>query len=373
MTDIAEIEAAGLLDGIDDPKAREQRVELVRHLAADGFTVEEMVAAAGADRLALLPVDRVFERRDARYTSVQMAETAGVSNELIKRLWRALGLAEADDDAVLFTDADLEAVKLVAGFHNAGLGEEPLTHISQTLGQSMSRLADTLREVVGDALLEAGDSERALGLKYAEAAEHLVPMLEPLLGYVLSVHLREQIKSDVISQAELETGRSDTSRHVTVGFVDLVGFTRLGERVPAGDLTAAARLLGDLSVEVARPPVRLVKMIGDAAMLVAPTPEPLLRATLALVGEVERNAAVMPSARAGVASGEAVPQGGDWFGAPVNLASRVTDVARPASVLVTKPVRDSVDDAFSWSFAGARRLKGVRGEVPLYRVRPAAE
>jgi adenylate cyclase len=245
--------------------------------------------------------------------------------------------------------------------------------ISQAMGQSMSRLADTLREVVGDALLQAGDSEHALGLRYAQAAEQMVPMLEPMLGYVLSVHLREQVKNDVVSQTELVTGRSETARDLTIGFVDLVGFTRLGERVPPGELTAAARRLGDLSVEVARPPVRLVKMIGDAAMLVAPSPEPLLRATLALVSEVERNSAIMPAARAGIAAGEAVPAGGDWFGAPVNLASRVTDIARPASVLVTKPVRDAVAEGFDWSFAGAHRLKGVRGEVPLYRARPARE
>jgi adenylate cyclase len=57
----------------------------------------------------------------------------------------------------------------------------------------------------------------------------------------------------------------------------------------------------------------------------------------------------------------------------VNLASRVSDIARPASVLVTKEVRDSVKDQFDWSFAGARKLKGVKDEVPLYRARPKSE
>ena len=81
----------------------------------------------------------------------------------------------------------------------------------------------------------------------------------------------------------------------------------------------------------------------------------------------------MPQLRAGIASGQAIPQSGDWYGAPVNLASRVTDLARPGSVLATKPVRDAAEDSFAWSYAGARHLKGVKGDVPLYRVRRKSE
>ena len=70
-----------------------------------------------------------------------------------------------------------------------------------------------------------------------------------------------------------------------------------------------------------------------------------------------------------MATGQAVSDSGDCFGAPVNLASRVTAVARPATVLTTKAVRDAVKPAFAWSYAGRRRFKGIGAEVPLYRVR----
>ena len=112
-----------------------------------------------------------------------------------------------------------------------------------------------------------------------------------------------------------------------------------------------------------------MKTIGDAAMLVSSEPEPLVEAALALVAGAERHRDVMPALRVGIASGQAVPESGDWFGAPVNLASRVTDVARPATVLTTKAVRDSVQPSFSWSYAGRRRLKGIADPVALYRVR----
>jgi adenylate cyclase len=158
-----------------------------------------------------------------------------------------------------------------------------------------------------------------------------------------------------------------------VCFADLVGFTRLGDRVAPAELGGAARRLTDMAVEAARPPVRLVKMIGDAALLVAPEPAPLVEAALALAADAERAGDAMPSLRVGVAHGMAVADGGDWYGAPLNLASRVSDVARPGSVLATSEVRDALASspapAFAWSFAGRRRLRGVRAEVSLYRVR----
>jgi adenylate cyclase len=67
----------------------------------------------------------------------------------------------------------------------------------------------------------------------------------------------------------------------------------------------------------------------------------------------------------------AVSRAGDWFGSSVNLASRVTSAARPGSVLVSESTREAIgdDDRFTWSFAGARHLKGIKSDVKLYRVR----
>jgi adenylate cyclase len=370
MTDTDEFEAAGLLDGIEDDAKREDRLTLLRHLRDDGFAIEELQEAAKQQRLALLPVDRVLGvKGGAKYTSAEMAEETGMPLELLQQLWRALGFTEIDPSEKAFGDADLEAVRAVGQFHGAGIGDEPLALVSQVIGSGMSRLSDAIRETVGEALLQPGDSELTVGMRYAAAVEHLVPLLTPVMGYVLSAHLKEQIKSNFIAQAEIESGEFDNSREITVCFADLVGFTRLGERVPPRELSEAARRLSDMAVDVARQPVRLVKTIGDAAMLVSPEPEPMVRAAIELAARAEERGDEMPQLRVGLASGAAVPQSGDWFGAPVNLASRVSDVARPASVLVTKPVRDSVKDEFDWSFAGARKLKGVKDEVPLYRAR----
>ena len=116
------------------------------------------------------------------------------------------------------------------------------------------------------------------------------------------------------------------------------------------------------------PPVRFVKTIGDAVMLVSTEASALLDAMLALV-EVTDADEKLPQLRVGLAYGPAVSRAGDWFGSPVNLASRVTSVARPGSVLVAQAAYEQIgdDDHFTWSFARARRLKGIKDDVKLYR------
>ena len=81
----------------------------------------------------------------------------------------------------------------------------------------------------------------------------------------------------------------------------------------------------------------------------------------------------LPPLRVGLAAGSAVRRAGDWFGSPVNLASRVTAVARPGTVLVAESAHDLIGDSdgFNWSFAGARHVKGIKGEVKLFRARTA--
>jgi adenylate cyclase len=158
---------------------------------------------------------------------------------------------------------------------------------------------------------------------------------------------------------------------VYVGFADIVGFTRLGERVELGELGALGARLTELALAHTKPPTRLVKTIGDAVMFVSPSADSLLDTMLDLVERGEQDDDEFPQLRAGVAAGLAVSREGDWYGPPVNLASRVTGVARPGSVLATEEVHDAAGDGYAWSDAGARELKGLKRRVPLYRVRPA--
>jgi adenylate cyclase len=254
-------------------------------------------------------------------------------------------------------------------FIDAGLPEEGITQVARVMGEGMRRVANASLELVGSALARPGDTERDAGLRYAAVAEQLIPVIGPELQYVFRVHLRELVRNDVISRAELETGRIAGSEEVTVCFADLVGFTRLGEQIPPEDLSRVAGRLTTLAGEVARPPVRLVKTIGDAAMLVGRDADAVIDVALELVQRAEDAGDDFPSLRSGIAHGVALERAGDWYGSPVNTASRVTGVARPGSVLCTAEAREAAGDGFRWSPAGRRRLKGVGEPVRLFRAR----
>ena len=114
--------------------------------------------------------------------------------------------------------------------------------------------------------------------------------------------------------------------------------------------------------------MRFVKAIGDAVMLVSTDPGALLDAVLNLAHTAAGDG--LPPLGIGVTSGAAVTRGGDWFGSPVNLASRVTSASCPGSVVVTESTRDLVGNAagFEWTPIGTRQLKGVREAVNLFRL-----
>jgi adenylate cyclase len=237
----------------------------------------------------------------------------------------------------------------------------------------MARLAETNQQVIGEAFLEPGDTERDAALRWETAARVMTPLLGRTMEFLFARHLRESIRQAVISEAVLESGRLPGSSEVTVAFADLVGFTRLGEGLEAGEIGELSGRLTELATAIARPPVRLVKMIGDAAMLVSAEAEPLLEATLELVEAVEANEK-MPSLRAGVARGEALGRAGDWYGRPVNLASRLTGFARPGTVVVDEALRETLDGddgqaPFAFSFAGKHHFKGIKGEAAVFRAK----
>jgi adenylate cyclase len=232
-----------------------------------------------------------------------------------------------------------------------------------------ARIAEANRELVVRTLMQPGDTERDLALRFAAAAEHMLPVFEPTLLYALRAHLLEQVRRDVIGAADLAAGEMGATTEVSVCFADLVGFTKLGEEIDPEELGMVAGRLEELASAVAEPPVRLVKTIGDAAMLVSTAAEAMTDAALRLVQAAEEEGEEFPRLRAGIARGPAVTQSGDYYGRSVNLASRVTAVAKPGSVLVDQATKRAAPDAFEYSFAGERRLKGFDSRFRLYRVR----
>jgi adenylate cyclase len=369
-----DFEAEGLLDGLAG-KAREARLALLEDLMADGIPLEELKRAVEEDRLVLLPVERVFEEGTERYTAQEIAAGAGLEHDFLVRLLRALGAPIPADEERVYGEADLEAAKRAKLFLDAGLPEDGVLETSRIIGISMANLADANRDLVGEVFTEPGVDERELAQRYAAAAKTMAPLLGETLLHAYRIHLSEAIRQAVISEAELAEGRLSGSDEVTIAFADLVGFTRLGESLEIEQIGELTGRLFQFASEAASPPVRLVKMIGDAAMFSSRETLPLVEAVVSLV-EAAGNDGI-PSLRAGVASGQALSRGGDWYGRPVNLAARITSFARPDSVVVAQGVKDAIEsadvDEFRFSFAGRRRFKGIEGEVPVHRVRRAED
>jgi adenylate cyclase len=362
-----DFQAEGLLESAGD---REARLELLRTLESEGFTLEELREAAAHDRLALLPVERVLAGEGTLYTQQELAEKTGLDIEFLNEAARALGVPVREPGERAITEEELELSKSAKTLLDAGLSEEAFLELTAVMSRSMATIAASFASVFGEALLQPGDTERDLGLRYAETLRNLGPLAAPTLQQMLNLRLREEMREAVISQAELQSGRLAGSQPVTVGFVDIVGFTRLGEDVGPEDVGTVIRRFERAVGEAVGPPVRLVKTIGDAAMLVAPEPAPVVGAVLGLV---ERSQEEAPLLRGGVACGEGLPRAGDWYGRPVNLAARLTDFARRGSVVTSKEVRDAVGDGYSWSEAGSRRFKGVKGNVDVFRVRTPSD
>ena len=363
-----DFEAEGLLDGLEGEQ-REARRKLLEELAADGVPLEELREAVAAGRLALLPVERALAGSGPRYSAREIADRAGVELEALQRAMSALGISAPDPDERVLSEADLEQAKRMRQFRDAGLPEEGLLQVARTIGMASARIAAANRELVARAQVEPGDTERDVAMRFAAAAEHLIPLLVPTLGYALQVHLLEQIRRDVIGTADLAVQEVGGATEISVCFADMVDFTKLGERLEAEELATLAGRLEEIAADVAPPPVRVVKMIGDAAMLVSTEPEALVGSALDLVEAADAEEADFQMLRAGVAHGTALARGGDWYGRPVNLASRITAVARPGSVLADEDAKAAAGDSFRYSFAGERRLKGIDSRVRLFRVR----
>jgi adenylate cyclase len=362
-----DFDAEGLLDGLDGA-AREARLELLEQLEAEGVPLDDLRAASRDGRLLFVGAERAMGGQ-ARYSTREVGERVGIDPAFLVALRRAQGVPVPDVDAIVCSDTDVEAAKLARAFLEAGIGPEQQLAVVRVIGRGMAQTAEALRTAALELVLEPGLSEAELTRRYADRVAGFMPMIGPMLEYMARLHLRQSVRTEAINAAERQAGALPGARDVAVCFADLVGFTRLGEQVAPDELGRVAHRLVELTAERLRGDVRLVKTIGDAAMLVGPDARAMLALALDLVDAADAEGEDFPQLRVGMASGPALSRAGDWYGRPVNLASRVTSIARPGSVLATREIRDAVGDGFRWSPAGARSLKGVDGPVRLYRAR----
>ena len=365
MTEV-DFEREGLLEGVADGHERAARLDLLEQLHAAGVPLEELRRAVDEDRLALLPVELVFAR-DAAYTTRETARITGLDQDFLRREVLALGLPWPAADEPAMGEADLDGLRGLKLLLDAGVAEDDLLELVRVVGQASARIATGALQLLGDLFMQPGDTERDLGLRYADAATQIAPFIGPMLENPTLLHVRETIRREVVGRAERATGRLPGARDVAICFADLVGFTSLGEQVEASELGAVAGRLADIATEMAAPPIQFVKTIGDAVMLVSPDAHALVGTALDLIDAAGAEPRRLPPLRAGVAYGPALGRAGDWYGRSVNLASRVTTSAQPDTVLATAETRSAAGDGYQWLPLPGRKLKGIDRPVALFR------
>ena len=357
--------------------ARAQRAELVEWLLEQGVSPDEIRASS----LPLLLASRHVIGDDGTYVSTrEISETYGIDLTLLQRVQRAIGLVAGGRPRRGRAHARRRGSRRLCPARSSRWASSPIRWCwwLALLAEGLSRAAEVMRFTALSAILRPGATELEIAKASQALVSQIVPLLGPMIENMLFMQLRHMMETEAVTASERAAGTPlPGAREVSVAFADLVGFTKLGEVVSPEELGQLAGRLADLARDLTAPPVRFIKTIGDAVMLVCPEPAPLLDTVLKLVEVVDTDND-FPRLRAGVACGMAVSRAGDWFGSPVNVASRVTGVARPGTVLVADSVLGRpratpiVGRDTSGSFAGPRHLKGIKGITKLFRVRRGA-
>ncbi|WP_275585734.1 adenylate/guanylate cyclase domain-containing protein [Geodermatophilus sabuli] len=282
-----------------------------------------------------------------RYTRLQVGQLAGMPPHRTQRLWRALGFPDAADDDLVFTDADVQALGLLSALIDTGfVDEDAEASIARAMAQSLSRLADWQTDMLADVLSRGAGPEAPIDPERAvESTRRLLPLLRAVQDYVWRRHLAANAERLLAA-----AGRGDR-RDLAVGFADLVGYTTRSQGMDGRELGAMVEDFESIATEViARHHGRVVKTVGDGVLFTTVSAVDAVEIGLELPRVWQ--AADRPPLRVGAAYGTVLTHLGDVYSPVVNLASRLTSIARPETLLVDRAL--------------AGHLRGL----PRYRVRP---
>ncbi len=303
------------------------------------------------------PLEEALLGAPCTLTREEVSARAGVPEPAARAVWVAMGFAEVAPGDRAFTERDAEALRTVAALRQLGLVDsDTLLVLARAMGQSLSRLAEAVVEVVmaqrGELSVE---QSREVALAGASSA---LPGLEKL---VLHVWQRQFAAATARS---LVVEREGGLPVLAVGFVDLVDFTRSTRAWTSTELERTLeRFERDVALRVAAVGGRVVKTLGDEVLYATGSAASAVEVALDTV-EAHEDDDELPSVRAGVAQGPVLVRMGDVFGQPVNLASRLTDEARPGTVLVDEVAAEALADLFDVRRLRRRSVRGYKALVP---------
>jgi len=283
-------------------------------------------------------------------TREEAAAAVGITLERARLYWRAMGFPDVGDRRA-FTRADVEALALLVTWVDEGVLDEARTiEVVRSLGQTASRLADWQADTMVRVLAASGEP---IDLEeVSQGLAEVLPGLESLLVHAWRRHLSAVVGRalDLVDEP-VSAGNATAS---TVGFADLAGFTRLTRVLGEQELAAIVETFETGAADiVAAHGGRLVKTLGDEVMFIAPSADSGVSIALAL-HELRGPDGERLRLRIGLATGRLVTLMGDYYGQTVNLASRLTAVARPGGTLVDQATEEALVDVAG---LGLRRVR----------------
>ena len=315
--------------------ARVEALARVRYLLLElGCNDEEIDRAVEDDVLDLLVVDHLLVPTGHRLTQSEVAVRTDIPVDVAKRFWRALGFLDVDEDEAAFTDMDIEAVQLFQSLVALGIVDlDSAVQMARVIGSSMARIAEAetapgttpILMSTGDSVLDADE--------FARQAEASIPAMTRLLEYVWRRHLQAATRRAMLHRTR---GVDEGVRPVmAVGFADMVGFTVLSQHLGDEELAAVVARFEELAHDtVVALGGRVVKMIGDEVMFVVQSASGAAQIGLSLA-EAYASDDLLSDVRVALAVGPVLVKDGDFYGPVVNLASRLVNVARPGTVLIS--------------------------------------
>jgi adenylate cyclase len=300
-------------------------------------------------------------------TGAQIAAEVGISMDLARQRWRSLGFTAVEDEDVAFTQADLEAMRLTQRLHDLGMiDEDNEAALIRTLGRSFARLAEWQLGLLGREIDPTSLPPEDLAAVIGE----ITPVIEQVQNYIWRRHVLS-----AASRLLLTASDDEGATQAGIGFADIVGYTRQTRSLKQKEL---ARLVDVFEARaltiVTAHQGRIIKTIGDEILYATDRPEDAAAIALELVEEHVRDAD-FPQLRVGVAWGTVLNRLGDVFGPTVNIAARLTSVARPGRVLADKDLADALHDDEHFKLRRMRRtaVKGYRRLEPWKLRRPDGE
>jgi adenylate cyclase len=352
------------------PLSPEEMAEVVR---AFGATDAEVRRAVDDGTLSLLAIDLLALGQEPRYDLAQACDEAELSEHDLRHIWRSLGFPDPPAHEVIFTQVDVDNLSAVSQLLRTGvIAPEVIYGMTRVVGSSMSRVASALVDAVSAraeaAVRDGSDANSAALAPLADEGSQFLLHFPSVLEQVWRRHLQAAARRRLLrTEGEEAVG-------LVVGFADLVGFTSLAQQVSDEELAQVVDQFERLAYDVVvAGGGRVLKMIGDEVMFVVE--DPVAAAEIALgLAEASRDAAELSDVRVGLALGPVLEREGDAYGPTVNLASRITAIAYPGTVVVSPDLRVALEDDPTYTFRGMRPryLKHI-GRVSLAVLRHAQD